>query len=183
MKLNHSYLSIALFFATILTACGGGGDITPTVSGGNSAGSTRGTISLSGNDTTIVGSRLDTGFVRTSVAAGGLPDYIMIVDSASTVEFTAPNILTPKLADPNNGFVLVVTDDTPGSGTQSISMSIWVSGTQYDYACTTPVSVFIECGANSISLNIPNKIVSFDNLTVTNTNTSTILTMDGTLTW
>ena len=77
----------------------------------------------------------------------------------------------------------MVTDDSPGSGTKAISMSIWVSGTKYDYACTTPVSVFIECGINSISLDIGNKTVTFDNLTVTNTDTSTVLAMDGTLTW
>jgi len=149
----------------------------------NSSGNTTGTITLSGTDTTLVGTQLDTGFVGSSLAAGGQPDYIVIVDAASTVSFTSPNILIPNLADANNGFVVVVTDDSAGSGNKAISMSIWVSGTKYDYACTTPVSVFIECGVNSFTLDIGSKTVSFNNLTVTNVDTSTVLTMDGTLTW
>ena len=172
-------LPAILFALLLITSCGGG----DTGTNGNTSGSTDGTITLSGDDSEIVGTQLDTGFVGTSLAAGGQPDYIVIVDNASTVEFIAPNVLIPNLADPNNGFVVVVTDDSPGSGIKGISMSIWVSGTKYDYACTTPVSVFFECGANSISLNIGNKSVTFDNLTVTNIDSSTVLTMDGTLTW
>ena len=125
---------------------------------------------------------MDTGFVGASPAAGSQPDYIVIVDSASTVA-GSPGSLVPNLADPNNGFVLVVTDATALSGYQGISMSVFKSGTKYDYACTTPVSTFIDCGSSAISLNIANKTVTFTNLLVTNTNSSDNLTMNGTLSW
>jgi len=129
--------SAILFFIFILASCGGGGSGTSGGAGGNSTGNTNGTITLSGSDATIVGAQLNTGFVGTSLAAGAQPDYIVIVDNASTVAFTAPNILIPNLADPNNGFVVVVTDDSPGSGIKAISMSIWVGGAKHDYGCTT----------------------------------------------
>lgn len=164
----------------LLSGCGGDNNFRTT---GNSIGNATGVVTLSGSDASIVGNQLDTGYVATSLAAGSQPDYIVIVDKASNVSFTAPNILTPEPADPDNSFVLAVTDDSPGSGIKAISMSIVVSGTKYDYACTTPVSTFIECGSNSITLDIGNKTVDFDNVTTTNTATSTILTIDGTLEW
>lgn len=180
-----------LFFALAITSCSGGdgdtssggdGDTSSTDSG-NSSGNTTGTILLSGNDTAIIGTQLNTGFVGSSLAASGQPNYIVIVDAASTVSFTEPNILTPNLADIDNGLILVVTDASSTSGFKGISMSISVGGIKNDYACTTPVSTFIDCGINSISLDIENKTVIFDNLIVTNTNTSTVLTINGTLEW
>jgi len=178
-------MKITMILSSILliSACGGGGGSTPNNTSGNSSGATNGAVMLSGTDTSTVGTQLDTGYVATSLAAGSQPDYIVVVDKSSTVTFTEPNILIPVTADLNNGFVLVVTDDSAGSGMKAISMSIIVSGVKHDYACTTPVTVFIECGANSITLNIVNKTVDFDNVIVTNTDTSTVLTMDGTLTW
>ena len=174
--------SAILFFILFITSCSSGsGD--SNASSGNSEGNTTGTITLSGDDTAIIGTQLNTGFVGSSLAAASQPDYIVIVDAASTVTFTEPNILTPNLADTNNGLIMVVTDASSTSGFKGISMSISVGGIRNDYACTTPVSTFIDCGINAISLDIGNKIVIFDNLIVTNTNTSTVLTINGTLTW
>lgn len=171
-------------FATILLAstmisCGGSGGSTAN----NTQGNTDGTITLSGDDTSVVGTKLDTGFVGSSLAAGSQPDYIVIVDKSSSVTFSAPNILVPNINDFNNGFVLVVTDDSAGSGIKGISMSIIVGGTKLDYACSTPVTTFIECGTNSITLDIGNKTVSFNTATVINTATGTTLTLNGTLVW
>ena len=174
----------AILLLTIsISGCGGGGGGEGESSNNNTAGSTSGVITLSGDDTTIVGTQLDTGNISSSLAAELQPDYIVIVDQASSVTFTPPNILVPNIADFKNGFVLVVTDDSPGSGTKGISMSITVSGTKLDYACSSPVTVFIECGINSIVLDITNKTETFDNAAVINTDTGTILTLDGTLTW
>lgn len=164
-----------------ITSCGGGGGGNNNST--NTSGNASGVITLSGDDTSIVGTQLDTGYVGSSLAAELQPDYIIIVDKASSVTFTPPNVLTPNIADPSNGFVMVIMDDSPGSGTKGISMSIIVEGTKLDYACTTPVATFIECGINSIDLDIANKTVNFDNATVINADTGTILTIDGTLTW
>ncbi len=177
-------LAILLFTLSIV-GCGGGSSNSnnPVDTNENTSGNTTGILTLSGDDTTIVGTQLDTGYVGTSLAAELQPDYIAIVDQASSVTFTPPNLLTPNIADPNNGFVMVVMDDSPRSGIKGISMSIIVQGSKLDYACTTPVATFIECGTNSIALDIPNKIITFDNATVINTDTNTILTIDGSLTW
>ncbi|MCF6281075.1 MAG: hypothetical protein L3J28_02515 [Candidatus Polarisedimenticolaceae bacterium] len=101
---------VSSFMLTVfLSACGGGSGSDDSQDGDeNSSGSTTGVITLSGDDTTIVGTQLNTGFVGTSLAAGSQPDYIVIVDQASTVTFTPPNELIPSPADPNNGFVLAV---------------------------------------------------------------------------
>jgi len=170
-----------LLIALSMASCGGGGS-TPTGTSGK-AGATSGVITLSGDDTSIVGMQLDTGVVGSSLASGLQPDYIIIVDQASSVTFTEPNILTPKLDDPSNGFVLVVTDDSAGSGIMGISMSILVGGTKLDYVCTNPGATFIDCGTGSITLNIPNKTVTFVNTTTENKDTGAILILDGTLTW
>jgi len=180
-------LSIIMLFALLLTGCGGGGGSnTSTETGdvtGNSSGSTIGTITLSGSDTSFVGTQLDTGFIGSSLAAADQPDYIVIVDKSSTVTFEEPNLLLPMPADPNNGFGLVVIDDSADSGIKGISMSIFVSGVKYNYTCTIPASTFINCGADSIALDIANKTITFNNATVINADTNTILTMDGSLVW
>jgi len=117
------------------------------------------------------------------LASGLQPDYITIVGKNSSVTFTPPNILTPDITDPNNGFVMVVMNDSAGSVTKGISMSIIVNGEKLDYACSTPVTTFIECGTKSINLDIENKTVIFDNAKVINTSTNTVLSINGTLTW
>lgn len=172
-----------LLFALSITGCGGGGGSSNSTNPGNSSGDASGVITLAGDDTATVGTQLNTGFVGTSLAAGLQPDYIIIVDQASSVTFTSPNILTPNIDDPDNGFVLVVTDDSAGSGIKGISMSIVVGGIKLDYVCTNPGATFIDCGTDSIVLNIANKTVTFDNTTAENKGTGTILTLDGTLTW
>lgn len=170
-----------LFMVSILAltiiSCGGG------ESNNSTKGNTSGIITLSGDDTSIVGTKLDTGFIGASPAAGSQPDYITIVDKSSSVTFTPPNTLTPDISDPSNGFILVVSNDGSGSGIKGISMSIITGGTKLDYACSNPVSSFIDCGTNSIDLNIVNKTVKFSNAAVSNTATGSVLIIDGTLTW
>ncbi|RDH90354.1 MAG: hypothetical protein DIZ77_00025 [endosymbiont of Seepiophila jonesi] len=151
---------------------GGGAVLTP-----DSSGSTSGTVTLSGTDTAIFGTLLDTGFVGAFLATAVQPDHIIIVDSSSTLEVTA---------DINNGFTIVVTDDSPGF--KGISMAIVKDGTQYDYTCITPkpdtTTWTIDCGGvNSINFDIGNRTVIFSNTLVSNQDTGAILTIDGTLTW
>jgi len=151
---------------------------------GNTSGLTTGEITLSGDDTVVVGTILDTGYIGSSLAAESQPDYIVIVDKASTVTFTSPNILIPFTSNPTNGFVLVVTDDSEGSGVKGISMTIVVDGVHLNYVCTTPFgNIFTDCGATSISLDIANKTISFVDTTVINIDTDSILTINGSLVW
>lgn len=152
--------------------------------GENSSGNTQGTITLLGPDTAMVGTSLDTGYVGTSLAAGFQPDYIVIVDRQSTVTMNEQNMLVPNNADPSNGFVLVVTDVKANQGPRAISMSIVVGGVKHDYLCSTqPSRSMVHCGENAISLDIPNRSVSFRDAKVINDDTKTILTMAGSLGW
>jgi hypothetical protein len=109
------------------------------------------------------------------------------VDKKSSV--VIENSMAPEisLADPENGFVINVSDDTPGaSGMKFISMSIVVDGTEFSYTCYTPTapSWSVDCGGlDSILIDIPGRTVSFTDTTVINTISATILTLNGTLTW
>jgi hypothetical protein len=183
--------AVFLWMILGLTGCGGGGggssdtDNDPT--GVGDAGNTTGEIMLSGDDTSVVGTTLDTGTIASSLADAAQPDYIVIVDKQSTVvieDSMAPEI---NLADLENGFVINVSDDTAGaSGMKFISMSIVVDSTEFSYTCYTEnaPSWSIDCGGlEAINLDITGRTVSFNETTVINTDSATILTLDGTLTW
>lgn len=147
-----------------------------------SQGPSVGTIALSGPDTAVHGSVLNTGYIGASKAAGYQPDYIVVVDPSSSVSDDGHGMLVPENNDINNGLVLVVTDVR--QTLKAISMSMLNNGVKYDYVCTTePDSSMMNCGANSISLDINNKTVTFNNAVVENTDTQTTLTMSGTIGW
>ncbi len=165
---------ISIFLLSLISGCGGGGSSTSDTE--DTSDNISGSITLVGDDTAIVGAQLNPRYIDSFLAIPmQQPDYI-VIDTASSVN--------PTPADALNGFTLVVTDDTAGSGMKGISMAILVNGTQYDYLCTTPVTTFIDCGgSNNIQLDIGNTSVTLTNVTVTNADTSTILTMNGTLSW
>jgi hypothetical protein len=181
---NKLLTTFLILLALVLSACGGGssGGDDPAAGGGNSSGATTGMITLTGVDTASVGSQLNTGFIGSSLAAASLPDYIVIVDQNSTVTFTEPNMLTPVLADPLNGFVLVVTDDSASGGPKALSMDIYVGGVEYAYTCTT-LGVPIDCGASAITLDIGSKTITLNDAVVENKVSKTTLTLAGSLTW
>lgn len=187
--MNNNILPVIFCFllALSLAACGGGsgsgGGDGSGGSGGSTSGPTTGMISITGVDTGIVGDMLDTGFIASSLAAGGQPDHISIVDQNSTVSFVPPNVLIPDLADPDNGFVLNIFDDSPGGGFKGISMSIVVAGVKYDYVCTAPAATFIDCGATAISLDIGARTITLTDAAVENKATDVVHTLNGTLTW
>ncbi len=164
---------LSIFLLSLISGCGGGSESNsenPDTEGASE--NITGSITLTGADTATVGTQLSPRYINSFT---GAPDYI-VIDTASAVN--------PTPADALNGFTLVVTDDSSGSGGKFISMAILVDGTKHDYACTTPVTTFIDCGGlNNILLDIENTTVTLTNVTVTNTDTSTILTMNGTLSW
>lgn len=178
------YLAVFCFACVLLISSCSDGDSGPGGAGNADSGPTSGTLSLSGNETNLVGTQLNAGYVGAVKGSSTEPDYAVIVDSGSTVNFTAPNILTPSLGDPNNGFVLVVTDATAVSGYKTISMSIWVSGTKYDFVCNYPAGVFVDCGGDAtINLEINSRMVTFAGLVVENSDTGEYLMLDGALSW
>ncbi len=143
----------------------------------------KGTILLSGDDTSDVGTTLIVGDIaegRTDLT--GTQDSIIIVEEGTTIsDDPAPfppgdprNIEIFNRSDPDNGFVIVVKDG-------AVSMSIVVQGVPYTHACDSEFNIFTDCGSLDIDLN-ENKVIFIDT-TVENTDTGAILTLNGTVTW
>ncbi len=143
----------------------------------------QGTIQLSGDDTSDVGTTLIVGDVAEGRAdLTGTEDSIVIVN-AGTVISDDPAPFPPGdprntdifiTDDPENGFVIVV-------GAGGISMSIVVDGIPYRHACISGFDTFIDCGSLDLALG-ENRVV-FNDSTVENTETGVILTLNGTVTW
>ena len=165
-----------LFLVVLISAC-----TADTDENNNTA---SGTINLSGDDTAIIGTKLVVG----NIAYGrsdltGVAASIIIVPEGSTISEDAP-ILSPNdpefvrsiinFEDDKNAFVIVVTKDL-------ISMVIVTEGIERRYACDALFNTFITCESIILDNNI-NKAV-FNNTTVENTDTGSILTMNGTVTW
>ena len=144
----------------------------------------RGSIELSGPDTAMVGTILDTGFVGTMLASGQSPDFAVVVDRQSTLTHSEPSVLSPHSRDPDNGVVLVVTDAQKAHGVQGISMSIVINSVKYDYVCTTDGSPSMQyCGNGTIKLDIPNRFLALSNASTANADTGTLLGLNGRLDW
>jgi len=69
---------------------------------------------------------------------------------------------------------MVVSDAT-------ISMAIVKNAVSYRYACATGVSVFVDCGG--LDFNVGTKTLKMTNVKVENTDTGSVLTMNGTVSW
>lgn len=160
-------------FKKTATACSAGG----------SSASTSYTLSLSGSETSQVGTNLKTGglaFGREDLT--GPIDSLIIVDQCSTIS-DAPaafppgdpmNVASFNTADPDNTFVMVVSD-------AAISMSIVKNAVPYRYACDSDFDVFMDCGG--LDFDVQTRTLTMTNVTVENTDTASVLTLNGTVVW
>lgn len=148
-----------------------------------SAGTTSYNLALSGSETSQVGTSLitsDVAFGRRDLI--GPIDGTIIVGDCATIP-TAPalfpagdprNLASFTVADPDNAFVMVVADSV-------ISMTIVKDAMSYQYGCDSNFSTFIDCGG--LSFDIPSQTITMNNVTVENTDTGAVLTMNGTVIW
>ncbi|WP_339713311.1 hypothetical protein [uncultured Kriegella sp.] len=152
---------------------------TPSKTGGE------GTIQLSGPDTTDVGTTLTVG----DVAYGrddltGIEESIVVVNKGATISeeratggpANPENLSSIITDDKDNGFVIVV-------GAGAVSMAILIDGTPYRYGCISEGSTTAFSNCESFDFDIPGKKMVFSNTTVKNTDTGSLLTLDGTVTW
>ena len=183
-----SILLITLSGCSSSSSPGGSGD-TGVIS--SSFGTVKsGKVTLTGGDASNYNGVLDTGYVGASpsIIVNGVntsTNYIMIVDSASTVASPDGVSMTPRPGDPNNSVVLTVVDSEPvkqGAGIV-VSLTIIKNGIAAGYGCTTTLGIGIDCGSNSISMDFSGRSITFTNMSVINQATSTVMTLDGTLTW
>lgn len=172
------YIVYALLLSTSMTSCNKDNDEI------NEVNNAQGVIELVGEDTLTVGTELEVG----DIAYGredltGLEESVIIVSKGAIIseetQSTSPN--DPDYAqsiidfpDEKNGFVIV-------AGEQLVSIVIITNGVETRYVCDSIFETSISCG--SVSINKDDKRVVFTNTTVRNTETGTVLTMNGTLQW
>ncbi|WP_400073925.1 hypothetical protein [Zobellia russellii] len=142
-----------------------------------------GTIELSGDETSDVGTELVVGHIAVGRAdLTGTEKSVILTDENTPITEEGPE---PKNLD--KGFVLIGGDDLNAGGTTSaekdISMVIFIDGGEYRFGCSVPSSGnFIDCGAD-YNIDFDKKEMVFNETTVVNTETKVTLTMNGTITW
>ncbi len=140
----------------------GGGDNPPT---GNSQ------ITLSGEDTADIGTVLtigDAAYDRPDLT--GVAEAVVVVDENSTIG----DDLFSSIGDFNNNFILVI-------GTNGLSMTVVRGGVSYSYACEVTGQVFIACG--DLVFDLPSQTATLTDVTVENTDTDSVLTLNGSVQW
>ena len=142
----------------------------------------RGNITLSGDETSELGTSLSVGNIEVANASltGTDKSVILLSENISVVDDEL------VYEDDQNGFVIVAADFSTGGSAdidKSISMTIVKDGEEYRHACSSPyLNFFTACG-DGFAIDFEGKSVTFDGTTVINTDDDTILTMDGTITW
>lgn len=175
---NFKTLSTILIALLFMSACTAEtNEKTPIISG-------EGIISLTGDDTASVGNSLKVG----AMAYGrkdltGTEESIIIAPEESIISEDSPT-LSPSdpeyvssiinFKDDKNAFVIVATKEL-------VSIVIVTNGIKRRYVCDSKFNTSVNCGA--ITIDPKTKKVIFYDTTVKNTNTGTLLTLNGTLTW
>lgn len=141
-----------------------------------------GTIQLSGDDTAVLGNSLTVANIDPNgLTTTGTSSAVVLLDENTTVE-------NGELVPTNfmNAFVIVVaqfsTDDN-AAVEKTISMTIVKNGEEFRYVCSTPPTSAADdtnCGTD-FSVDKVAKQIVFDDTTVINVDSGTILTMDGTI--
>lgn len=141
-----------------------------------------GTIQLSGEDTSSVGTSLVVGNLDADASGiTGTPSSVVLLDQHTTIE---NGELNPT--DIANAFVIVVAqfgEEDNAAVEKTISMNIVKNGEEFRYVCSTPPIASAndtDCGAG-FSVDKMAKRIVFDNTTVVNVDSETILTMNGTI--
>ena len=141
-----------------------------------------GTIQLSGDDTTEVGSSLTVANIDPNgLSTTGTSSAVVLLDENTTVE-------NGELVPTNfmNAFVIVAAQfsaDDNAAVEKTISMTIVKNGEEFRYVCSTPPTSAADdtdCGSG-FSVDKVIKQVVFDDTTVVNVDSGTILTMNGTI--
>nr|WP_297787591.1 hypothetical protein [uncultured Allomuricauda sp.] len=142
----------------------------------------QGTIQLSGEETSELGTSLTIGNIEVAnVALSGTDKSVILLSENITVvdnEFIYES--------DQNGFVIVAADFSTGGSLdidKTISMTIVRNGQEFRHACSSPYQNFFTACGDGFGVDFESKRVIFENTTVINTDDDTILTMGGTITW
>ncbi|MBU2929393.1 hypothetical protein [Winogradskyella psychrotolerans] len=174
MKIKFNTFKIVVI-ALLMVGCSNSDDS----SGSNSV---YGTIQLSGSDTSSLGSSLIVGNIDA--------DALDTTGTSSSVVLSDENTMfvngEPDVGDFLNAFIIVAAEFSTGDSTdvqKAISMTILKDGEEFSYVCSTPATSSADntdCGTG-FSVDKVAKQIIFDDTTVINVDTGTILTMNGTI--
>lgn len=142
----------------------------------------RGNITLSGDETSELGTLLSVGNIEVANASltGTDKSVILLSENISVVDDEL------VYDDDQNGFVIVAADFSTGGSTdiaKSISTVIVKNGQEFRHACTSPYQNFFTSCGDGFGVDFEAQKVTFESTTLINTEDDTILTMDGTITW
>ena len=150
--------------------------------GNDASGKASGTIQLSGEETTELGTSLTVVNIEVGNAAlTGTDKSVMLLSENITVQ---DNELV--YSDDQNGFVIVVADFSTGGSPdidKTISMVIVKNGQEFRHACSSPYQGFFTACGDGLGIDFNAKRVVFENSTVINTDDEKLLTLDGIVTW
>ncbi|WP_040253575.1 hypothetical protein [Psychroserpens mesophilus] len=177
MKPSSSVLKIVIF-TLLIVSCSGSDDSSDSADDNTVIG----TIQLSGDDTTEVGSSLTVANIDPNgLSTTGTSSAVVLLDENTTVE-------NGELVPTNfmNAFVIVAAEfdaEDNAAVDKSISMTIVKNGEEFRYVCSTPPTSAADdtdCGSG-FSVDKVIKQVVFDDTTVINVDSGSILTMNGTI--
>ncbi|SHJ84447.1 hypothetical protein [Pseudozobellia thermophila] len=142
-----------------------------------------GTIELSGDETSEIGESLTVGHIGIGLSQlTGNERTIVLTDSNTPISEEEG----PQPNDLENNFVIVALDlgdQATEVADRALSINISVDGTDYKYACASPVvGTFIACG-DGFYIDFDKKQMVFDDAQIANTTTKKVLTLKGTITW
>ncbi len=142
----------------------------------------QGTITLSGEETSELGTSLTIGNIEIANATltGTDKSVILLSENISVVDDEL------VYDDDQNGFVIVGADFSTGGSSdidKSISMVIVKNGDEFRHACASPNQNFFTACGDGFGIDFETKEVTFQNTTVINTEDDAILILDGTITW
>ncbi|PKA99453.1 hypothetical protein B0O79_3164 [Flavobacteriaceae bacterium MAR_2009_75] len=142
-----------------------------------------GTITLTGDETSDVGTSLEVAHIAVGRAdLTGTTKSVILTDENTPITEDGPD---PK--NLNKGFVLIGGDDldtlSDDGVVKDISMVIFIDSVEYRFGCSVPPGgTFTDCG-EAYNINFEDKEMVFDSTTVSNTETGVVLTLDGTIRW
>ena len=173
MKLKLNTITIALFTFCIIS-CSSSDD---SNSGNNNV---FGTIELSGADTASVGTTLVVGNIEANAFnTTGTSSSVVLLDENTTIE--NDELVSTDFA---NAFIIVAaqfSSEDNAAADKTISMTILKNGEEFRYVCSTPPTSTIDntdCGLG-YSVDKIAKRVTFNDTTVINVDSGSILTMNG----
>tara|TARA_R110002050_G_scaffold275455_1_gene420223 strand:+ start:29881 stop:30405 length:525 start_codon:yes stop_codon:yes gene_type:complete len=148
----------------------------------NSNTAAKGTITLSGEETSIFGTSLVVANILEGAYQTGTEASVTLLHK--NINIDTDGEIAPTPTSLTESFIIVTAQfdsDDSADVEKAISMIIIKNSEEYRFTCTSTASND-DCG-DGFQVNQADRQVIFNNTTVVNTESEKILTMNGTITW